>query len=218
LKYFWDYNTLVNGSVSSWVDNISSYSLAMATSSAQPTKSSTGITFDGGDYLTQTNPIVSDTAMTVSILLKIMDTSATQQVFILDSIGTNIGLIMQGTTYSPFKKWQVVVKGTGGTIYPAYLTNSQNCYQRMCMFTIAYKYPTTVSFYINDTLQSPLAGIWYFCTGMAEATLGTYCSGHGSFNLANTSMILAWKVNFAYLTQAEILTDYNSFKNAGYLP
>jgi hypothetical protein len=123
-----------------------------------------------------------------------------------------------GTTFSTFKKLNLnfslagVVKAD-----PSYLTNSQNHYQRICLFTIAFKPPTTYSFYINDTMQSPLSAVNPWCNGYNESTLGTYCNGHGAFNAANGTMILILKVNSADLTQAEILVDYNYFKGLGYI-
>lgn len=218
IKYLWLYTDLTDGAVSSWTDEISAYSIGQTVTASKPTKGSTGITFDGGDWLTAANPTTSDTAMTITIILKIVDTIATQQTLIFGSSISSISLMNAGTGYSTFKKLQIGYSSNGlDRVQPCYLTNSQNCYQRICMFTMAYKSLTTNSFYINDTLQSALPPYNYWCLHYYEATLGTYCNGHGAFNVVNGTMILALKVNFAYLTQAEILVDYNYFKGLGYI-
>jgi len=218
IKYLWLYTDLTNGAVTSWTDKISSYSIGQTITGSKPTKSSTGITFDGGDWLTAATPVTSDTAMTITMILKIVDTTATQQVLIFSSTNSAITFMNAGTGYSTFKKLQIsLYSGDKARVQPCYLTNSQNNYQRICMFTIAYTPPTTYAFYINDTLQNPLSQCNFWCGLYHEATFGTYCNGHGAFNVANGTMLLAIKVNFAYLTQSEILVDYNYFKSIGFI-
>lgn len=67
--YHWDYTNLANGAVSDWVDNVNGLHWVQATGGNQPTKDSSGVTFDGtDDFLTGTNLTTGPTNLWLVIM------------------------------------------------------------------------------------------------------------------------------------------------------
>ena len=216
--YQWLYTTISDGGVASWVDGVNSLDLTQATESKQPTKSSTGISFDGGDYIQNTSPANLGHSISVDMVLKITDTNAVDVQEIFDykqgagATITVLGLRLQTDAVTTFKKVGVGYFNGAAWTYKNYKTTDFpiNTYFRL---TITADSLGKQILYVNGSVVTPLSAAFTVGVNAAKVIMGCSADSETWFF---TGGIKAYFMYDKVLSAEEIIQNGTAFTERGY--
>lgn len=160
LTQSWLYTTLSDGAVSSWTNSVDTVTLRQGTSGARPTKSSTGITFDGGDWLYNLSVLdLPSDAYSVHWVMKFVDTSFTnpplnQWPIMVRNDTRILNMMIMNAGYTANQRLQILMYNGTNWYNGKYYSLTSFKMNKYALYSITYDGTNTIKFYVNGVLKS----------------------------------------------------------------
>lgn len=214
---YWDYSDLTDGAVSSWADRIGALALANATGSQQPVKSSSGVTFDGGDGLYATGFARTTYPISFEWVVKVVDTNSANRQFLFamrnSTNNINGSLCVETNAAHSYAKLQMFGY-TGSVLVSAML--SANIHIGSYTHFVVTKSTTDIKLYVNGVLISELASGGTGANSADFLSLGCKDNSASDY-VSNGTIYRLGRIYKGELTQAQVTQNYLYEVSRGYL-